>query len=454
MQIPQSTSPDWTPRMKRTVTLLALGLLVLAVWWLSQILPIVIVAVILAYLLNPVVDFIADYLLGTGPLRRVQNRGWAVVFTFILIVALFVIVILVIVPALVGQLEEFGRSIPNLVEAVVKELERLLSQPITFAGEPITLGGKPLIPLEQLAEATGTRDISQILHLENLDLVGATQTFLGSLGGITGPAFNLLGDAVNTLINFSFLLVMMFYLLKDGQYFVKSIVDITPPTYRSDMRRLLHELAQIWNAYLRGQIVISVITGVIVSIAAIILGVPSPLILGLFSGLLQLIPNIGPFLAVLPAAFLALVSQSLTFPVLEGGAFALVVIVVWIAIQNFILFVLVPRMMGHNLDLHPFVVIVAVIGGASVAGALGVILSVPFVASARLLGIYVYGKLTDQESFPPPRPERVPQPALWRRWGARLNRRLPARIREGISVNIDQPLNNLLVKIRRSGKHD
>jgi predicted PurR-regulated permease PerM len=195
-----------------------------------------------------------------------------------------------------------------------------------------------------------------------------------------------------------------------------------------------------------------VITSLLIAGAAVTLGVPNPLILGLFSGVLQLIPNIGPLLAIIPAAFLALVSQSTTFPVLEGGGFALVVMIVWVVIQNLILFVLVPRIMGRGLHLHPFIVLVAVVAGATVAGALGLLLSVPFAASARILAYYLYGKLTDQEPFPDRLAVRPAGPPLWRRGWGWLTQQLPAQVREMASN--DQPVNTLIMKIRRSDKHE
>lgn len=423
-------SPAWNSRTKRIVAIGSLVVIGLTVAWLAEILPLVMISAVLAYLLYPIVSLIERRILGTGPLRRVQGRGLAVALTFVLVIALFAVIVLVIAPVIVAQLEEFGRNIPQLLQDLEDELERILSEPLMFNGEPVLIEGKPFIPLERLLEATGTRGINDLLHLENLDVVGAAQTFLGSLGSVTGPAFGFLGDAFNALINFTFLIVMMIYLMKDGERFAHRLVELTSDLYQDDARRLLHELARVWNAYLRGQILVSVITGVLIFVAAVILGLPNAPMLGLFSGLLQLIPNIGPFLAIIPAAFLALVSQSNSLSFLSGLGFMLVVVAVWIVIQDYILFVIVPRLMGRTLDLHPYVVIIAVIGGASVAGALGVILSVPFVASARLLAGYVYGKLMDRDPFPKPRVVSAARAeVLWQRVGALLNRRIPARLR-------------------------
>jgi predicted PurR-regulated permease PerM len=193
---------------------------------------------------------------------------------------------------------------------------------------------------------------------------------------------------------------MTFYLMRDGHTFVHRLVEFTPTTYRNDVRRILYELAQVWSAYLHGQIILGLVMGTVVFTVATLLGVPNPFILGTLSGLLEFIPNIGPALALIPAALLALSSQSSTLPFLSGLPFAIVVIVVWTALQNIEAIFLVPRIVGGRLNLHPFIVIIAIIGGASLVGALGIILAAPMVASARVLLQYIYGKLTDQNMFP------------------------------------------------------
>jgi predicted PurR-regulated permease PerM len=283
---------------------------------------------------------------------------------------------------------------------IESESQRILSEPLTFNGKQILVDGKPLVPLERLQEVTGAKSISDLLQLQNLNLPTTIQGFIASIGGLTAPAFNFVGGAFNTVVNLTFLVVMIFYLTKDGNKFLDRTIDIIPPAHRSDARRLFAELGLIWNAYLRGQLILCLTIGMIVFVAAALLGLPNAPILGIVAGLLEFIPAIGPFMSLVLAVLLALVSTSTTIPILSGGSFGLVVIVVWSAIQNIEAFFLVPRVMGDNLNLHPFAVIVAVIAGASIAGAPGVILAAPSIATLRLGAQYIYGKLTDTDPFP------------------------------------------------------
>lgn len=400
---PPVSSPAWTGRTKRYVALFVVVIIGLALLRFSEIIPMVAVAVVLAYLISPLANWINTHVLSFGLFAGRDHRGLAVLLTYVLLFAIILILILVVVPGIINQFEEFGSRIPPLLENIGRTLERGLSHPITIGGEPITINGEPIIPLEQLRAVTGTPGNQELLRLEDLNLVDATRSFISTL---TLPAFSFLGGALTAVINIIFLLSMMFYLIRDGGIFAEKLIDATPPIYRNDLRRILFELGQVWDAYLRGQLTLSLVMGTTVFVVATLLGVPNPIILGLISGLLEFIPSIGSGLAIFPAALLALSSRSATLPFLEGTAFAVVVVIVWAILQNIEAIVLVPRIMGGSLNLHPFIVIVAVITGASLAGALGVILAAPTVASLRVLGQYIYGKLLDQDPFPPPRRQR------------------------------------------------
>jgi predicted PurR-regulated permease PerM len=385
------TSPPWSSRTKRIVVLITLLIGGILLWQVADVLPILVVAAVLTFLLNPL----------TNTLERTfgGRRGLSILVTFIFILILFAVALLVIFPTLFNELQNFIDTLPELIEEVRASAEEVLNQPIVLFGQVI-------IPAEQLDQFLGTPENGEAL--QSIDLIGAARSFMGSL---TGPAFSIVGSAFRTIINLVFLLTLMFYLLRDNRRFYQALVEFTAPTYRDDVRRLLYELGQVWNAYLRGQLILCIFIGVVVFIAATALGVPNPLVLGLIAGVLEFVPNLGPLLALVPAALLALVSQSNTLPFLEGPTFALVVIVVWTLIQNIEALVIVPRVMGGSLNLHPVVVIVGVLAGASFAGALGVILAAPAIASVRLLLHYIYGKVTDQQVFPPLPARITPSPS-------------------------------------------
>jgi predicted PurR-regulated permease PerM len=394
---PAMSSPPWTGRTKRIVALIVAAGVLLMVFRLSELIPVVAVSVILSYLLTPLVNFFEHRVLALSPLQQKPKRGFAVGLTYLVIITAIVVVILVVVPVLVAQLEEFGRRIPAFLRDTEQSLEHTLNEPLTFNGDPILINGEPFIPLERLQTATGMKHITDIINLSDFDPVRTTQSFVQSF---TGPAVDVVGGALNAIINMIFLLSVMFFLMRDGAIFADKGVQLLPSLYQGDARRLLYELGQVWNAYLRGQLTLALIMGTVVFTVATVIGMPNPLILAMISALLEFIPSIGSGLAIFPAALLALTAQSTTFPTIQGVPFAITVIILWALLQNIEAYILVPRIMGGSLNLHPIAVILGIIAGASLAGVLGIILAAPAVASLRIFGQYIYGKLMDRDPFP------------------------------------------------------
>lgn len=397
---PPITSSRWGARTKRIVVIITLGFLGFAVLSLIELLPMVVGSILLSYLLYPLVNFFERRVLFVLPFG---TRSLAVVMTFVTVLGLFALAVIIIVPVLINQLADVGEAIPRFVEATQAEVEKVLSRPLEINGNPITLGGEPIILLDRIQEATGTTEGENLLTSENFDIFAVVGTFLGSIGSLTGPAFSVLGGAINAVINLSFLIVIMFYFMRDGEQIAVRSVNLAPESYRGDVLRLLYELSMVWNAYLRGQLVLSLSVGFAVYLSALVLGLPNAPIFGLLAGLLEFIPNLGPFIALVPAALVALFSESGTLPFLSGVPYALTVIFVWTLIQNLEAIYLVPRVMGGRLNLHPVVVILAVIAGASLAGAVGIILAAPFTATFRMFGQYLYGKIFDVDPFPSPK---------------------------------------------------
>ncbi len=423
---PPMTSSRWGSRTKRIVALVAIVVIGFAVMNISGVLPLLIVASVLSFLLWPLANLIERHVLGIFPFRM---RTLAVLLSFVVVIAVFTLAIIVIVPALIAQISEVSSNLVPVFDSVVNSARNLLNRPISIGGSPVLIDGDPVIPLERLQELTGVEPGADILNSDSFDLTEIAGTFMGSLGGLTGPAFGVLGEAVNVVINIFFLFIIMFYFMRDGDRFIDRAVSLAPPSYQGDMRRFFYELGQVWNAYLRGQLILSVTVGLAVYIAALVLGLPNAPILGLLAGLLEFIPNLGPIVAAAPAVTIALLSESSTFPFLFGLPFALVVAGTYVVIQQVESYYMVPRVMGGSLNLHPVVVIIALLIGASVAGALGVILAAPLTATLRLVGTYIYGKLFDVDPFPSqfttsqPRSNfiiRLLHPDRLREYGARL----------------------------------
>lgn len=386
-RLPTLTSAPWSASTKRIVAIaiLVLGVLVAreisgAIW------TSLLLSVVVAYLLSPIVRFAEQRIVvagGTGFRRTIS-----VLVTWIIVIGVLTLFFVLIIPATVAQLRDFADQLPRLAQSAEADLERWLNR-------PITVGSYTIVPWEELQ--------SLVMPAEGGDgeTQNVTETLRSALLAVADSGIGVVGSAVVLLTNSVLAMVMVFYLMRDGPLFALRIVNGVPESYRGDVERLLIELGMIWNAYLRGQLLLGFAVGVATYIVTLILGLPQPLVLGLLAGFLEFIPNIGPTLSSIPAILFALITPSATIPGLDAGLlFALVVVLAYVLIQQLEALFLVPRILGSSLDLHPFVVLVAIMIGANLVGVLGVILAAPTVATLRLFLRYVRGKLLDEDVFP------------------------------------------------------
>ncbi|MCB0034332.1 MAG: AI-2E family transporter, partial [Anaerolineales bacterium] len=152
----------------------------------------------------------------------------------------------------------------------------------------------------------------------------------------------------------------------------------------------------------------------IIFTAATIVGLPNALLLGFITGLAEFIPQIGAILAAIPAVLIAffLNDQSWLGVQMSPLSFALLVMGGYIILQQIENYFLVPRVIGRTLNMHPMIVFIGALAGATLAGVLGILLASPLLASLRLIFRYVHSKLLDLPPFPdklqpepePPRP--------------------------------------------------
>jgi predicted PurR-regulated permease PerM len=170
---------------------------------------------------------------------------------------------------------------------------------------------------------------------------------------------------------------------------------------------LIARIERMWNAFLQGELRLMLVIGVITTIGLTALGMPGALYLGIIAGLLEIIPTIGPIIAAVPAVIVALVQGSAYLPI-GNLAFAGLIILFYILVQQVENNLIVPRVLGDAVDLPPLVVMTGAVIGASVGGILGVMLATPVIATGREILGYLYRKLLDREPFP--REESVPEP--------------------------------------------
>ncbi len=189
-----------------------------------------------------------------------------------------------------------------------------------------------------------------------------------------------------------------------------------PPAYRGDYAWLSNEINQIWFSFFRGQLMLALVVAIIFTLLGYMLGLPFALAMGILAGLLEFLPSIGHGIWMTIAALLAYFIGSTWLPI-PNWVFMLIIIGLHLFFQQFDLNYLIPRIIGSRLHLPPLVVILGIVSGAILAGVLGIPLAAPTIASARVIGGYVYANLFDLD-WPPvsaAQPLPPPNPRWWKR---------------------------------------
>jgi predicted PurR-regulated permease PerM len=371
----------WNTSTKRIVVVVLLVLLALVVYRFNAVIPPLMIAFLVAFILDPIVDFITA--------RLHLSRGLAASLVF------FVLIL-----GMLGTLAAPATIVPSIARAVRAlqiDVIRIITDIGAFFERPLEIRGYSL-------------DLSQLYQ----ELSGMLRTFVGSVAqGTIDVVLEVASGAFWLII----ILIAAYYLVKDGDRLVEQLDDLAPPGYRDDLVRLRKQITAVWNAFLRGQLVMGLLMVAITTVAAMAVGLPYAFVLGLFAVVAEFVPNLGPILALIPAVLLALFQGSSFLP-LSNFWFAVLVTGMYLVIQQVEGNLLLPRVMGSSLNLHPLVVLFGIIVGGSLAGILGMLLAAPVLATLRVVGRYIFYRLYDRDPFAEPEEEaEPPKPGLLRRAG-------------------------------------
>jgi predicted PurR-regulated permease PerM len=237
----------------------------------------------------------------------------------------------------------------------------------------------------------------------SIDLAAVYDQFAGSLqnllepylGQTLGIAFDVIGSAVWAV----FILVISFYLVKDGAQFWRWLEGLVPPMYREDYVRLREEVYIIWSSFFRGQLILAFVVSILFIVIGLIIGIPFAVAMAVFAGLMEFIPSIGHGIWLFVASLLVFFRGSTWLP-LQNWLVMVILISLHLIFEQVDLNFLIPRIIGRRVRLHPLVVILGIIIGAVLAGVLGVVLAAPSIASIRVIGRYVYARLFDLDPYP------------------------------------------------------
>ena len=305
----------------------------------------------LVFLLNPIVNYLEA--------RRVP-RVVAVFLSFLFFVTVVVAGFSLLVPAISEQSAAFASSLPETYDALLGWVEDIGQRFNLDIGVPLTEAGIR----DWLSDPANQETIQQVIGN------------FGTLGGrlILGVAE---GVAVVVLAP-----LMALYMLLDLKRTKEKAVELTPPRHREEAVFVASQVATAMGSFVRGQLLVAIIVGVASSIGLWLLDIPFWLIIGILSGILNLIPFAGPIVGGALAALVALLDGSV--------AKAVLAILIFTAIQQTDNHVITPLVQRTRVQLSPLVIVLALIVGGSLAGLLGVLVAVPLTAAVRIIAGHLW----------------------------------------------------------------
>lgn len=308
----------------------------------------ILLAGILFYFLNPIVDFVE---------RRGVKRVYSIVLLFIMIATLLVLGVAVIIPNIHNQFLSFVSNFPSYGDTINGMINKLDNHHM--------LG-----------------ELSRQLENVGDDIIKALGETLKNISKSTVQGIGSLVDTVATIfVAIVTMPIILFYLLRDGKELVPYFMKFLPTKWRKSTLEVLTEMNNQVSSYIRGQLTVAAAVAIIFMVGFSAIKLDYAVVLGITAGLLNLIPYLGSFLAMIPAVFIALAS----------GSFMLVKLAIVFVIEQTIEGRFIsPLVLGSKLAIHPVTILIVLLTSGKLFGVVGVILGIPCYAAAKVVITHVF----------------------------------------------------------------
>lgn len=323
-----------------SITLFGLVFALFAWQWeyLSAVLRAILFGFLFAYLLSPL----------SRRLERFMPRLAAIAVLIIMVLILLLVLITVLIPIFLRQILELAEHIPRLtteLRVFTNDVQRYIQR----TGLPYSL----------------QKVMDEIV-------VGLGRKASLTIGLIADKIVEVAARLPELIIS----PVLGFYFLKDDKYFINFAVRLIPQVLRQTVLTTLYEIHIMLSRFIRGQLLIGLTIGLLSTLGFWAIGLPYALVLGMITGIFELIPYFGPWLGALPAVLVALLNEPSRI---------LWTIIVLILIQQLEGSIIAPKIMGDHVGLHPVFIIIALWLGGIFFGVLGMLLAVPTVLIVRVI---------------------------------------------------------------------
>lgn len=336
------------PQTRAVLRIILIILVVAVTLWilikLTGVILLLILSIFFAYFVAPLVEFLSRPIKVSGKQLAIP-RTLAIALSYIIIVAVVVVGIYFLAPKLGNQFPEFTEQARSYWTSVGGKMQGMV------------------------AYFRAHRMPGPLLDAIN----GAIP---GVIDSVSHTVSSVLTGMVGWLAYIPWLViipVLSFFLLKDVDTFRRSALQMLPRgrwRWRGD--EFFQDVNSTLAAYIRAQLTACLFIGIVCAVGFTLLGLPSPLVLGLIAGVFEFVPLVGPLMIAVVAAILAM---------LHAGPFSALMVIVFLVVLRIIQdYAVYPRLIGQGIHLHPLAVIIALLSGAELAGVAGIFLAIPAVA--------------------------------------------------------------------------
>lgn len=368
---------QWSPSFRYTMAVIVLVFVTALLIYAREAVTMFVIAAFTAYLISPAVVLLKDNT------RLSRTAAVNIVYFTALIV-------LVGIPAALTPIffDEIRLVAQDILE-LSNELSAFLSNPIRFGGF--------VIHLEQIGES--------LAHFQD-----------NMLSPLPEEALELLETTSINVLWILIILVSVHLFMSEWPRIREWLFHLAPEEYQDEIKILYGRLREVWMAYLRGQIVLMVVVGVVFTIAWSVIGIPGALVLGVIAGLFTLVPDVGPTVAAILAVGVTLLEGSTRIHVhpdptmnnLIVGGITLVTYIILINAKNFFVR---PIIMGRSLHMNEALIFVAILTATILWGILGALLIVPLMASISVVMEYLRRRILGLPPFAEGDAEKCKMPA-------------------------------------------
>jgi len=320
---PKQISITYTTFVKAALVLIGL----LFLWLVRDVVAIVLVALLLAALIDPMARWFED---------RHIPRGFAVIIVYIVLVLVVGLMIFIFIPVVADQFSQMVAGIADLITGTINSVGELQNFVASYGLEA---------------------DFSEALPTTQDVLGGGIYSFFSTIGGI-----------INGLIAGFVILVLTYYMIVEEDSAKHFFQHLAPNKYQVRLAQIVTQTQQKVGAWMRGQIILALIVGLAVYIGLSVLGIKYALALAIIAALFEIVPYVGPIAAAIPAAIIAFAQSPIK------GVF---VLILYFVIQQLEAGLLTPKIMQKVVGLNPIVSIVALLIGIQLGGVVGAILAIP-----------------------------------------------------------------------------